>query len=445
MSIALTGLGSFDSSGLVSQLVAIAQQPITDLQTRQSTLNSAVSTMNTYVSRLSTLRANAATMADPTGYSSFSATSSDTSVVTSTGIGAQPGSYAVNVTQLASIEKLRSNTQASSSAALGMSGTLALQIGSGTAVNLSIASTDTLGDIATKISQSGARVSASVLYDGTNYRLAVQGLDTGAANAINVTQTGFDLGLQKPANVYQAASDAKLTVDGLDITRPTNSISGVIPGVTMALTKPGVSSTVNVATDTTALKTKLNGFVSAFNDIANATHTATGYGSTKATNTFLQGNSTLRRAFDTITGLVANAVPGATGRYTTLGSVGIKLANDGTLTFDSTAFDTAAAADPGGVSKLFVTDTSSGATGIMKSMTTSIDTLMKDNSSPMKSAIAALTKRSSNITDEMANKQTRVDAYQTQLKRQYSNLDVIMSKYSAMATAITNMTPTTSG
>ncbi|MDB4943516.1 MAG: Flagellar hook-associated protein FliD [Labilithrix sp.] len=445
MPISLTGLGSFDSSGLITQLVNIAQQPISDLQTKKQSITSAVSTMNTFSSRLSTLRMNANTMAENSGYASFSTTSSDAAVVASASGTAQAGSYSVNVTSLAAIEKRRGSTEASSSTALNMAGTLNLKVGSGTAVDVTIAATDTLGDIAAKIAKSGARVAASVLYDGTSYRLSLQGSDTGAANALTVTENGLDLGLNAPGAVFQSATDAKLTIDGLAITRPTNSVSGAIPGVTLALTKPGVTSTVSIASDTSALKTKITGFVSAYNDIVNAGHSATGYSTIKATNAILQGETSIRRALDGFARIVGSAVPGTTGKYTTLGSVGMKLANDGTLSFDSSKFDTAVAADPDGVRKLFVTDPATGSTGVMKSLMTSIDALTTGASSPIKSRIAAFQARSTAIDTSVAEKQKRVDAYEIQLKKQYSQLDQIMSKYSSMSSAINSISNSSNG
>ncbi len=441
MPIQLTGLsGGFDSSGIITQLVALARAPIDALATKKSLVDSAVSTMNTYTSRLSTLRANAASLTDASGYASYATTSSDASVVASATGTAQPGSYDVTVNQLATIQKLRGTTQASSSTALGMSGTLSIKVGSGAPIDITVSATDTLGDVAANLAKSGARISASVLYDGTNYRLSVQGLDTGAANSFTMTQTGFDLGLSDPANVYQAAGDAKLTVDGLAITRPTNQIAGVVPGVTLALTKTGVSSTVRVTSDTTALKTKLSALVASYNDVVNATHTATGYSTVKATNSVLAGDSSMRRALDTLARMVGSAVPGAAGAFNTLGSVGVKLGSDGTLTLDATKFDAAVTKDPDSVRRLFITDTATGATGIMKSFTTAIDAMITGTNAPIKSRISALQKTSTGFDASAADQQKRVDAYEQQLRKQYAALDEAQSKYSAMSAAIAGIT-----
>ena len=440
MPIQLTGLsGGFDASGVITQLVALANRPVDAIGTKKALVDSAVSTMNTFASRLSSLKATANTLVDSSGYASFAATSSDASVVASATGAAQGGSYDIQVTKLATSQKLRGTTQASSGAALGMSGSLSVVVGSAAAVNINVVATDTLGDIATKLATSGTRLSASVLYDGSSYRLSVQGIDTGAANAFTITQSGLDLGLQDPANVYQAAGDATLVVDGLTVNRPTNQITEVIPGVTLALTKAGASSTVRVSSDTTVLKQKIQGFVSAFNDIANAVHTATGYSGTKAQNSVLAGETSMRRALDSFARILGGAVPGSTGAYTTLGSVGVKLSSSGTLTFDSTKLDSAITKDPDGVRRLFITDAALGATGVMKTIATSIDALVTGASSPIKARITALGATSVRLDASMIAKQKHVDRYEQQLRKQYAKLDETMSRYQSMSSAISNI------
>jgi flagellar hook-associated protein 2 len=439
MPVQLTGLGGFDSSGVISQLVAIAKKPVEALAARKQQVDSASTTMGQFSSRIGTFKINANSLADASGYSSYAVTSTDASVVASANGSALAGSYDIAVTQLATAQKIRGDAQTSGSAALGFTGTLSIQVGTNTAVGVTVTATDTLGDIATKISASGAKVSASVLFDGTDYRLAVQGLDSGVANAFTISQSGFDLGLSNPANVKQTALDAKFTVDGLPITRSTNQITGVIPGVTLALTKTGVSSTVRVASDTTALKQKLQFFVSSYNDLVNASHTATGYSGTKATNPVLAGEPAMRRSVDTLARLVSSAVPGATGAFTSLGSVGLTLSANGTLSLDSTKFDAAVAKDSDGVRRLFITDTALGATGIMKTLATTADGFVNGTTSPIKARIEALATLSKNIDDSANKKLDAVDAYEQQLKKQFAALDIAMSKYNTMSAAISGI------
>jgi len=223
MAIQLSGLSGFDSASLVSQLTSVAQQPVSDLSSKKSLVDSASVTLNSFQTKLNTLKGAATALSTASGFVSMAATSSDTALVGSVTGSATPGSYAVNVTQLAKAQKSRSDSQVSSTTALGQAGDLTLQIGTGDPLTISVTATDTLTDIAAKINRTGARVSAGIINAGGSFRLSLQGLDTGASNAITVGEGGsINLGLNNPANVVDSAQDAKLTVDGLLISRSTN-------------------------------------------------------------------------------------------------------------------------------------------------------------------------------------------------------------------------------
>lgn len=440
MVISIAGLGSgLDVEGLVSTLTEVERTPITQLEARQRQVNSAKTTISQFSSKLSALQTAARALSTRDGFTSFAATSSDTAVVASANGGAAAGAYDIEVFALAREQRTWGSNQASQSTALNMAGTLSLTVGANAPVNVTIATTDTLSDIASKISSSGARVQASVLYDGSNYRLQVRGLDSGAANAVTFGETGFTLGLANPANTYQTAQDASLRIDGpsgVTVTRPTNQITGVIDGVTLALTRTTTTAArVTVAGDSTALKTKIQSFITAYNDVVNATKTATGFGSVKATNPVLAADRAMRGTQDRFRTILSSSVAGTSGRYTTLGSVGVSLTNEGTLTLDGTKLDAALAADPTGVSKLFVNDTATGSIGAMKGFMDTVDSLVTDTGGAVRSRIDSLDKQSRTMTEQIDRMQLRLTAYTAGLKRQFASLDANSVRWNAASAA----------
>lgn len=439
MGIQLSGLAGFDSASLVDQLVAVAQKPVATLNSKKGQVDSASLTMNSFSTKLSALKTAATALSTTSGFVSMGATSTDTALVGSVTGSAAPGSYAISVQQLAKSQKMRSDSQASSTTALGQAGELSFQIGSGDPIKVNVVATDTLTDIAAKISRSGGRISAGIINAGGSFRLSLQGLDTGESNSITVTEGGsINLGLSKPANLVEAAQDAKLTVDGLAVTRPTNSVADAIPGVTLALTKPTTTpATITIGSDSSALKVKLSNFVSAYNDIVNSAHSATGYGTSKASNSVLAADSAMRRSLDKVTSLVTGQVAGTSSisPFRSLSAVGLSTSKDGTLSLDSTKLDAALAKDPGAVSRLFVTDTASGATGVMKTLADSINDLV-GTTGPVKSRQDALAAQSKRIASSIEDKQKRIDEYEAGLKKQFAALDQAMSKYSAMSSSL---------
>ncbi len=427
-----------DTASIVTKLVGIRSQTLTAMQTNLNNASSAASTVSTFASHLSALSSAASDLSFPTGFNATGASSSDSSYVTaSPSYGGVPGSYSLDVAHLASEQRTRSNTFASSSTALGLSGSLSVQVGSGTPVSLTIAGTDTLNDIATKISSAGLRVNASVIYDGSNYRMLVRGLDTGASNAVTLTEgspaLASALGLSTPANTYQHAQDSAFTVDGVSMTRPTNQISGAIPGVTMALVRPTTSSvTVSVTTDSSTVAANVQAFVNAYNRVVYDSHNATGYGGQKASNPLLQSDRVFRSALDQMSNLVGSVVPGTSGAYTTLRSVGVSLQNDGTLSFSSSTFAAAMTADPTAVSKIFVTDASNGSTGVMSSFRTVVNGFIGTSSSPANAEASAMSQRATAIQAQIRDEQARITTYQTNLQTQFTNMEINVAKYKAM-------------
>ena len=100
------------------------------------------------------------------------ASSSTAAIAVSANGTALPGAYSIKVNALAQEQRNYSSPFATMNEALGQTGTLSLQVGTGTAVNVDVTASDTLDGIAAKINASGARLSASIFSDGTSYRVS---------------------------------------------------------------------------------------------------------------------------------------------------------------------------------------------------------------------------------------------------------------------------------
>ncbi len=441
MSITISGLASgLDVNAIIDGLVKAESVPLTALQTKKTNLNAASSTISSIETKLASLRAAAAALADPVQFSSFATTSSDSAIVPTVSGAPSPGSYDVQVDSIATEQRTYSSTQSSSTTDLGMSGTVSVQVGSGTSFDVAVETGDSLSEIASKINKSGARVSAAVLYDGTDYRIQVRGLDTGEANAVTLTEAGTALGLDDPANTFQKAQNAKLHVDGIEVQRSTNQIVGVIPGVTFAVTKKTASAaTVNVASDPAALATKINTFVKAYNDVVTAGHNAAGYGQTSATNTMLAGDASIRTMLDKLQRVIGSPVTGASGKYSTVLAVGLSSGRDGSISLDATKLNAALAADPASVSRLFVVDARNGSTGMMGTMQSSIDGMTSGKYASLQLRIDALAKLATRTDDDTTALQRRIDAYKTLLTKQFSALERIMTATKTQTQALDNI------
>jgi flagellar hook-associated protein 2 len=420
----LSGVGSgLDTTTLISGLISADSAPLNALKTRQTSTQSAVSTLSDISTTLGTLQDAVTALSTASGVGSYSGTSSSSAIAISASGNALPGSYTMSVTQLAKEQRTYSTPSSSASTALGQTGTLGIQIGTTTA-SLSIASTDSLDQIASKINAANLRASASVFYDGTSYRLQVRGLDTGSANAVNFTQTGFDLGLNVAANTVQKAQNSIVNIDGFDVSRSTNQVVGAIQGVTLALSATTTAPVnVTIATDATGLAGKINSVVSAYNSLLGKINTAAGHGTSAASNSLLASDSTLRSISNRLSDTLQNVV--GTGRYNTLGAVGLSLQKDGTLSLDSGKLQAALTADPSAVTALFAGGT--GTTGVMTALNTAITTYNQTGTGLLVQHSSDMQDRIKSYTDRIANEQARLDREQTMLQTQFQAMDTTVT------------------
>jgi len=434
--ITFGGVGSgLDTESIVTGLVKASQGPLTQIQTQATNLSSANTSLSSVASLLSKLQTALEAVDEVQEVGSYSASSSSTALVASATGTASPGSYQISVDRLASEQRSYSTGYASSSTALGLSGSLDFSIGGGTATSVALDAGDTLETLVSKINSSGARVSASILNDGTLSRLQIRGLDTGAANAI--TFSGTTVGLNLAANTRQAAADAQVTIDGYAVTRPTNQFSGAISGVTLNLTATtpvGSPATVKVASDPDGLKNKLNSIVTAYNSVIDMVHGVSGYGATKASNAALSGDPLLRSLTARMSSAVGTQV--GTGAYQTLGSIGVKLDRDGHMSLDADKLSKALAADSAGVAKVIAgPDSTTGAVDVLRDVVKAFNTVGTGAIAQRQTSLASRIKDTNARADR---EQHRLDAYAAALRKQFTALDTLMSNSSQNSSYLSN-------
>lgn len=448
--LAALGFGGIDTSSLVTSLVSIENEPVTALQTEQTNIQSASASISTFSSDLSSLASAVTALSDPVTFGGMSATSSSSNVVPTANSSATAGQWSVSVSSIAQAQRTISNGTSSTTTALGLSGTLGISMGNGSTANVQISSTDTLSDIANEISSSGLPIQASIIYDGSQYHLLVSGQNTGSSNSISFDESGlsgsgYSLGLSTSSNTIQSAQDAQLTVGGVPVTSPTNQISDAIPGVTFAITQPTTTpAVISIASDPSTLDSQVQAFVTAYNNVVSTGHTTAGYGSTTASNSLLQGDNGIETSLEQLGQVVANQVPGMSGAYTSLASVGITLNDDGTLSFDQSTFNSALQADPTDVENLFVTNPSTDSTGVMGLLTSAINSLTDPSSGPLQAEINAFSSRSTELSTEITNEQQIVSEYQTQLQNEFTQMNTMLEQYKQMSNALNDMTSSSS-
>ena len=460
MAISSTGVGSgLDVNSIVTQLVAIEKQPLQTLQSKASTLQMQLSLYSMIKSQVSALGDAADALAQASGWTAQVATSSNTAAVTvSADATASASQFGLSVTQLA-----RAQTTASMSVAVDATlgapadtGSLSIDLGSwatgsfvaaGGSVSVTINGTDTLSTAAAKINAVNAGVTATLLRSGGQERLAFQSATTGAATGFRIAAAGFSgldslsfTSLSNPASsstgmvLGQTGLNAQASLNGVAIDAASNTLSNVVPGLTLQLQQVTTAPVqITVSQDQTAIQKNIQTLADTYSalskTLANATRFVPGGISGP-----LQGDSTTVGLHNLMRSIVGSSSTGST--YSRLSEVGLEQQADGTLKLNTTKLTTALS-NVGNLKNLFATDNSNSATngfgfklrdfsrGLVK-----FDGTVTTKSTALQGAIT----RNGTEQDRVTQRAARVE---TQLRKQYSDLDATMSRMNALGSYVT--------
>lgn len=340
---ASSGVG-FDVATTVTQILANEQQIETPWQTQLTALQAQDTAFTSLGSDLATLTTKLQALTDFSGVmSQMQGASSNTNVLALTGASstAVAGSHTITVNSLAQTSSNYSNTITNASDVL--SGSITIQVGSNAASTVTVgSSSNTLSTLAAAINAAAIGVSATVISDASGARLSlVSGTGGGAgqltvSSALSDTITSASIGFTSG----QTGQNGSLVVDGVSLSSASNTVTDAIPGVTFQMLSSAVGTPVQVqiTNDNTAVATAMSSFVSAYNVVAGDIKTQTGKDANGNAQP-LAGNSTL----SLIQNQLSTALLGGTasGNISSITQLGISVNNDGTLTLDTNALNSA--------------------------------------------------------------------------------------------------------
>lgn len=433
-SITAAGAGSgLNIESIVSGLMSVERQPLTKLQTQASKYNTQVSDIGKLTSALSSLKTAAQKLSSYDFLDANTATSSDLTAITVKADGtASNGTYAIQTTQMASAQadvydlggmtdgKLTFGTAGTNPATITVNGKT-VNLGTGE-VKL------TPAELAAKINGAGVGATAMPITDKTGQqRLVISGQKTGAIDGVIGTTsfaslTGGSAALN--ATDSKAPKNAEFTINGISAVSQSNSVSGVIGGLTFTLQKEGIGS-VTVGRDDDAIAKKVDDFVTSYNAVVSQL--------TSMKSGSFGNDSLLRSVKDQLYAAVSaptdktNAAPGPAD-YSPLASLGIKLGVGGSLVFNKTDFTKALAKDADGVKAAFASN-AEGVTGTVNTLTDPDKGLVTNR----KSTLDANVKANSSKQELMSAQLVKTEA---RLRAQYGALDASLTK---MQSSLANM------
>ena|GEM_PF-543516 len=382
----LTALGAtngIDTTSLVNNLVNANQMAdMNALTTKQNLLQTQISDFGLLTSAFSTLETAASVLANPDTFNAKSASIPTTSLLSVGALDASAatGNYAINVDQVAQAQSLSSTGFSSQTAPIGK-GTLAIRFGNWTSGTFTpntsqTGATITIDDsnnsligLQNSINNAKLGINASIVSDSGSYKLLLTS-PSGSTSEMEITATE-DAGAQGLAafnfnknssqmTQQQGGADAKLRVNGMPLTRSSNHLTDVIPGLTFDLANSSTTETVNIGItqDKTGADTAIRNFVAAYNTFLTNSGKLVGFDSSKNANGSLSQDPLAKNLLQQVRNQLNGNVPGLSGVFTTLSNLGIATQLDGSLKIDdstaTTSFATAMANNYDAVRDLFV-------------------------------------------------------------------------------------------
>lgn len=371
-SISSLGIGSgVLNSDLVDQLVEAERKPTENrLDTRAQRAETLISAYGTLKSAITELRLPMRQLSAPDNLKAFSATSSNEDVsVTVDSAKASRGTYNVNVLSLAQSQSLASGTFADRDSTSVGTGTLTISSGDKSATLTIDGSNNTLQGLADEINEAGIGVSAGVIDTGSGFRLVLSSELSGEANAISVSVADDDGNNDDAPGLSQfvfnnstqnmqetiAAKDARVEINGIEITRSTNSFTDVIDGLSFEAKAEGVTSTIKVEQDFGAVADRVGAFVEKYNALQMTIKGLSGFNAETGQGGILSGDSVVRSIESQMRNVLGRVVPGLeNASVRTLADVGISTDYEtGGLSFDRAKFEEQLKKNPDDVTALF--------------------------------------------------------------------------------------------
>lgn len=461
------GIGSgLDVRNIVQQLMAIERQPLQALQTNNKRTQDQLSAYGRLQSAMTTLQDAARRLTDATTWRATTVTSASTTAVSATSGGNTPaGSYAVNVTRLASAQTLSSQAFAGKEEALGP-GSLTIEMGTWGAGQTTFtpdagraAATlrfdppnDSLEDVADAINAADAGVSASIVTDASGTRLAIRSTVTGETNGFRLSVIDDDgndgdlAGLSRLAfdpssgiaRMTQglAAANATATINGIPVNSATNEVTNVMDGMSfklVATTTAPVEVTVN--RDTAAMKKNVTDFANAYNDLMKLMREQTRTPEGEGAGGILQGDASavgLARQLRTLAG----GSSGAATAFTRLADIGLEPQRDGSLKINDKKLEAALGNLPE-LQNFFARNEDGTASDGFGQLFRTFASDRLDTDGTLSARQRALRERIEANGDRQEVLEQRLALVEKRLNEQYSRLDTTVARFSSLQNYVT--------
>lgn len=452
--ISFSGVGSnIDFNVIRDSILAARSAPIARLQGKISDYNGRIDALRQLNGSLAGMTTAAKNLTSRDLGTGRAASLSDGGVASATADStAALGQIDLTVTRLATTLSQASRSYASKTAPVltggATSATFELRKGgadAGAAITLD-ATNNSLEGLRDAINAANAGVKASIVDlsgDGTQQQLVLASTETGANGRVELvettaTGTADDLGLRSlnPPDGNFSKLDAAFNLNGLDLTRSSNTVSDAVTGVTLTLKKAG-ATTVNV-TASTDIASKLQSFVTAYNAVQDFVAGQYQKDARGRPSGILAGDATLRNVRQQLRDAVGGISGSNGGSFKMLAEIGVTAGEDGKLSLDTTVLNDKLKTGSEDVRALLLGKTESD-TGIFQAVHSAAASLSDATTGSVQNAITGYQDSITGINSSINTKLEMINRLRTSLTRQFSVADAAIGQINGQGTALVSI------
>lgn len=442
-----------DFNTIRDAIIAQRSRPIVQLQAKSSDYSQKIDSLKKLNSILAKLTTSVEALKSRDLGNGRIASATDASILTvSATATAAVGETSVNVTRTATGLSQASRSFSSATAPLlsGGATTATFELRKGGAATGSVitidSTNDSLNGLKDAINAANAGVSASIVDisgNGTDLQLVLNSKDTGAAGRVELveassTGTGTDLNLRSlnpPDNDFTKL-DASFSVNGLQLTRSSNTVSDVLTGVTFNLKKAGTSN-VNV-TASNEITDKLNAFIGAYNEIVDAVAQQYTKDAKGRPTGVLAGENVLRDVQRQLRDAIGQNSITNGGTLTGFNEIGLNFEADGHLKIDNNVLSEKLKTKSDDVRALLFGKTAAE-TGLAQSIYTVADSLSNSTTGSVQTAIKGFETSITSTNASIERRTEVINRLRDSLTKQFAAADTAIGLLNSQQTSLTNV------
>lgn len=444
--IRITGMASGLPPNIVDQIMEAERIPIKNIEQKKVKLEDTQKLVADLETKMSDITKNLSELLGTKGFSDLKLLSSDPSIIDGSvdPNAVVTGEYGIEVLQLAKKPGAMTNGfQDRNVTQIGV-GYLKFDTPDGTKEIYINPKNSTLDGIAAQINAGSFGLRANVVEDRSNkeepFRLVVTGMATGDDNQVEFPKVYM---LDGDQDFYfeekREAQNAKIKVDGFEISLADNQTDEVIPGVSLDLKQasPGKEIRINVKENLETISGKIKSFVDAYNAALGFIQGQQKLGKDNAGRERLGplgGDSLIRRVESSLRRIIQNPQLGLGSKINRVLDIGIEFNRNGTLNFNQEKFNKVLNGDPKGVALFLRGD---GLTvGFVPTLKRELGYLLAPGTGVISNRKRSLTDRIDRMNKSIENKERQLGRREESLRKKFADLESKMSAIKGQGAAL---------